>query len=164
MKTLTKSNVIAACFLFFGLCSSPLLSSATDEEKAASKETNFVILNRLQDFSGNKKKIIGIYIMPATGKKLRDNPEIKWEENLISTPINYGEYAAFYIDTESKEWYDWRVDVEGVDAKGKPLQYFHSSSHLYSKGTIVHHAVVSTADGTSPWKIETKIDPDFAKK
>jgi hypothetical protein len=65
---------ITTVFLLMLSLSSVSHSSETDDVKAISKDSNFVVLNRLEDFNGDKKKINGIYIIPATGKSLEPIP------------------------------------------------------------------------------------------
>jgi hypothetical protein len=128
------------------------------------KGKNLVVLNRACTAGAAPSRITGLYIVPATEKKLRDNPEIEWGKNWLGKPLECGAFASFYVDTRKRERHDLRVDFEGLDAKGKPRRYFHSSAQLFAKGTVVHVAIGSGKDGSCLWKISTRIDPDFAKK
>ena len=163
MKLVTRFSLVSLTCA--ALVSGSGIARANPEaNRALAKESNLVILNRLTDFSGATRKITGIYIIPATGKKLRDNSAIDWQANLINAPVEHGGSVALTIDIEEKRWYDYRIDFEGTDGSGKPLQYFHANCLLYATGTMVHHSIDSLSDNTSPWKVDTKLDPSFGKK
>ena len=124
-----------------------------------SKKFNLVLLNWFKDSEGNEKAITGIYAVPASAGGVEQD----WGNNLISAPVAYGSYAALGLNTDKIAWYNIRVDFDGTDKQGKPLRYYHFSARLYEKGVIVHHAITSTAAGTSPWTISGRILPGFGK-
>ena len=162
MKRLSQAVILSLAAVT--LLTADRVVQAETAEEALARQSNLVLLNRLEDFTGRKHKIVGVYIVPASRKRLRGNAEINWHTNLINAPIEYGDYAVFDIDIAAGKWFDYRIDVEGTDGEGKPLQYFHPSSLLYERGRIVHHVINSVSDNTSPWKLDTKIDPEFGRK
>ncbi|MDF3058133.1 MAG: hypothetical protein K0R17_2348 [Rariglobus sp.] len=129
-----------------------------------SKDTNLVIINRVKDATGTPRLMTGIYASPASccGTNARTD-QIDWGRNLLEKPVAPGNYAALYIDTAVPAGFNLRIDFEGTDASGKPLQYFHTGAVLYKKGVIVHQAIRQLKDGSSPWTIDRVIDKNFAR-
>jgi len=135
----------------------------TTDLALVSKKTNWVIANRLVDATGQRQNIKGIYLSSAVDRQLRLNQKIDWGKNFISKPVPPGEYAAMSISTETTSSYDVRINFDGTDSTGASLCYFHKSVTLYPVGTIVHQAIHSLIDNSSPWKITPLIDERFSE-
>ncbi len=107
--------------------------------------------------------MVGVYALEAKSRPLRGNVQINWGENLLTSPVGFGQYAAFNMIHSTTSAYDIRIDFDGVDPQGKPMQYFHNGALLYSNGNVVHKSITSLADGSAAWKVIRGIDPDFGK-
>jgi len=151
-----KLSLLFLAALLMAACA----STASVSKSPSPKESNLVLLNWYKDSQGNERSITGIYVVPASA---RSTAQIDWGNNLINTPVAYGSYAAFGLDTDKIAWYSIRVDLDGVDKQGNPLRFYHFNARLYEKGVIVHHVVNSTGISNSPWTISAKFLPDFGR-